>query len=110
MAGMSYVGATQWLAAAAAPPALQGIAPTMSSDDYAEGWSYTGGVPELGFLATWSAIDLAPFESAGATTRCALSTTSRGSPRIAPWSAEWLHGERSRTTGARARWLTVATT
>jgi uncharacterized protein len=60
MAGMSYVGATQWLAAAAAPPALRGIAPTLSSDDYAEGWCYSSGVSELGFLATWNAIELAP--------------------------------------------------
>jgi len=52
MAGVSYVGATQWLAAVGAPPALRGIAPTLSSDDYGEGWSYRSGVAEYGFLTS----------------------------------------------------------
>ena len=90
MAGMSYVGATQWLAAAAAPPALGGIAPTMSSDDYAEGWSYREGVPELGLLATWSAIDLAPLEERWSDDPLRACDDLEGLARIAPWSAEWL--------------------
>jgi predicted acyl esterase len=90
MAGMSYVGATQWLAAAAAPPALRGIAPTLSSDDFAEGWSYTGGVPELGFLATWNAIDLAPFEERWYDDPLRGCDDLEGLAGIAPWTAEWL--------------------
>jgi predicted acyl esterase len=93
MAGMSYVGATQWLAAAAAPPALRGIAPTMSSDDYAEGWSYTGGVPELGFLVTWNAIDLAPLEECWHDDPLRASDDLDRLAAVAPWSAEWLRAE-----------------
>jgi putative CocE/NonD family hydrolase len=59
MAGASYMGATQWLAAADAPAALRAIAPTISSDEFAEGWSYRAGVPEHAFLTTWNAADLA---------------------------------------------------
>jgi predicted acyl esterase len=94
MAGMSYVGAAQWLAAAAAPPALCGIAPTLSSDDYAEGWSYSAGVPELGFLATWNAIDLAPFEERWYDAPLRACDDLDGLAEIAPWSAEWLSGAR----------------
>jgi predicted acyl esterase len=92
MAGMSYLGATQWLAAAASPPALRGIAPTMSSDDYAEGWSYTGGVPELGLLATWNAIDLAPFERRWHDDPLSALDELEELAAVAPWSAEWLPG------------------
>jgi putative CocE/NonD family hydrolase len=90
MAGMSYVGATQWLAAAAAPPALRAIAPTLSSDDFAEGWSYSSGVPELGFLATWSAADLPPFEQRWYDDPLRGCDDLEGLEQIAPWSAEWL--------------------
>jgi putative CocE/NonD family hydrolase len=90
MAGMSYVGATQWLAAAAAPPALRSIAPTLSSDDFAEGWCYAGGVPELGFLATWNAIDLAPFDERWYDDPLRGCDDLEALARIAPWSADWL--------------------
>jgi uncharacterized protein len=90
MAGMSYVGATQWLAAAAGPAALKGIAPTLSSDDYGEGWFYSSGVPELGFLATWSAADLPPFEERWYDDPLRACDDLEGLARIAPWSAEWL--------------------
>jgi putative CocE/NonD family hydrolase len=90
MAGMSYVGATQWLAAAAAPPALRGIAPTLSSDDYAEGWSYTDGVPELGFLATWNAIDLAPLDQRWYDDPLRGCDDLDALAAMTPWSAEWL--------------------
>jgi predicted acyl esterase len=92
MAGMSYVGATQWLAAAAAPPALRGIAPTLSSDDYAEGWTYTNGVPEIGFVATWNAIDLAPLEERWYDDPLRACDELERLAAVAPWSAEWLPG------------------
>lgn len=93
MAGMSYVGATQWLAAAAAPPALRGIAPTLSSDDYAEGWFYRDGVPEVGFLATWSAADLPPFDRRWLDDPLRAVDDLDGLADVAPWSAEWLRAE-----------------
>ncbi len=53
MLGGSYVGATQWLAAKSGAKALQAIAPTFTSADYYEGWSYQGGALQLGFLLYW---------------------------------------------------------
>jgi hypothetical protein len=93
MAGMSYVGATQWLAAAAAPPALRAIAPTLSSDDYAEGWSYRDGVPELGFLATWNAIDLAPFDEGWHDDPLRTLDELEVLAGVVPWTSEWLREE-----------------
>ncbi|MBX3194048.1 MAG: CocE/NonD family hydrolase [Microbacteriaceae bacterium] len=62
MTGPSYVGATQWLAAAARPPALVAIAPLNSADDYGEGFAFTNGVREHGFLSAWASTSLAPPE------------------------------------------------
>ncbi len=90
MGGMSYLGATQWLAAAARPPALQAIAPTLSSDDVAEGWSFTGGVPELGFLATWSAVGLAPLDQRMYDEPERSWRDLAAVEAIAPWLGEWL--------------------
>jgi uncharacterized protein len=102
MAGMSYVGATQWLAAAAAPPALKAIAPTLSSDDYAQGWSYSSGVPELGFLASWSAADLPPFERRWHDEPLRGCDDPEELAKIAPWLPEWLR-ERADSAYWRAR-------
>ena len=54
MFGSSYNGATQWLAASANPPHLQGIAPGVTASDYHEGWTWQGGAFELGFNLSWS--------------------------------------------------------
>ena len=54
MFGSSYLGATQWLAATAKPPALQGIATGITASDYHEGWAWQGGAFELGFNLSWS--------------------------------------------------------
>jgi uncharacterized protein len=113
MAGMSYVGATQWLAAAAAPPALKGIAPTLSSDDFAEGWSYRSGVPELGFLASWSAADLPPFEQRWYDDPLRGTDDTDALEAVAPWSPEWLRERpgsaywRERSVAHRRAALTV---
>jgi len=64
MTGPSYVGATQWLAAREAPAALKAIAPLNSSPHFGDGWSFTNGVRELGFLTSWVCAALAD-ESAG---------------------------------------------
>lgn len=55
MFGMSYHGATQWLAATEAPPALKAIAPGLTSVDYYDSWTYLGGVFQLWWTSHWSA-------------------------------------------------------
>jgi putative CocE/NonD family hydrolase len=113
MAGMSYVGATQWLAATAAPPALAAIAPTLSSDNFAEGWSYRDGVPELGLLATWNAIDLAPFDEHWHDDALRAFDDIDALTRIAPWLPDWLEAGpasgywRSRSVAHRRDEITV---
>ena len=59
MYGISYVGATQWLAAIAAPPHLRAIIPGMTAADYHDGWVYRGGTLMLAFNASWTAQFLA---------------------------------------------------
>lgn len=90
MAGGSYVGATQWLAAVGAPAALRAIAPTLSSDDFAEGWSYTNGVPEHGFLTTWSVAELASVEDRMLDDPLRACVDPAAAELIAPWLDEWL--------------------
>lgn len=53
MAGGSYLGATQWLAALRGPPHLRALAPALTPDDYYDGWVYDGGARRLGFQAHW---------------------------------------------------------
>lgn len=59
MFGLSYVGATQWLAAMQTPPALATMIPVVTASDYHEGWAYQGGAFELGFNASWTLSNLA---------------------------------------------------
>lgn len=54
MTGMSYNGATQWLAALARPPALKAIAPSVIGPDFLDDFAYTGGAFCQGFLSTWA--------------------------------------------------------
>jgi putative CocE/NonD family hydrolase len=60
MYGGSYVGATQLLAAVRAPAALRGVMPTMTGDDYHDGWTYRGGALAHGMLVRWLLSALAP--------------------------------------------------
>ena len=53
MYGSSYVGATQWLAATAAPPSLKAIAPSNTASDYYDGWTYEDGAFRLAFIEPW---------------------------------------------------------
>jgi uncharacterized protein len=62
MAGGSYFGATQWLAATEAPPALRAIAPMITTDQYYDGWAYQGGAFQLGFNLHWTLGPLATGE------------------------------------------------
>ncbi len=78
MYGTSYVGATQWLAAIAAPPSLRAIAPAFTASDYYEGWTYQGGAFEWGFMCNW----VLPF----LTTADLLRTNARqGVPDFDEW-------------------------
>jgi predicted acyl esterase len=89
MAGPSYVGATQWLAAASRPSGLAAVAPALSADDYGDGWTFRNGVLELGFVAAWIAAGLGPIdglwldgiERAHADPECLVG--------LAPWVREW---------------------
>src|SRR5260370_2540163 len=54
LAGGSYFGATQWLAAREAPEALLAMVPTITSTDYYESWTYQGGTFQLGFILQWT--------------------------------------------------------
>lgn len=54
MYGVSYGGATQWLAALAKPPSLCAMAPGYTATDYHDGWAWQGGAFELGFNLSWS--------------------------------------------------------
>jgi hypothetical protein len=56
MFGESYVGATQVLAAMAAPPHLAGILPGVTASNYHEGWTYQGGAFEQWFNESWTSI------------------------------------------------------
>lgn len=53
MYGSSYVGATQWLAATTAPPALKTIVPSNTASDYYDGWTYEDGAFRLAFIEGW---------------------------------------------------------
>ncbi|HIF11309.1 MAG TPA: CocE/NonD family hydrolase [Sneathiellales bacterium] len=52
--GASYYGATQWLAAMEAPPALKAMAPFITTDQYYDKWTYQGGAFQLGFILQWA--------------------------------------------------------
>ena len=58
MFGNSYHGATQWLAAIGAPPALRAIAPMVTPDSYYDGCTYLGGVFQLHWLSSWAGGEL----------------------------------------------------
>ena len=59
MYGSSYVGATQWLAATAAPPSLKAIVPSNTASDYYDGWTYEDGAFRLAFIENWMAETIA---------------------------------------------------
>lgn len=54
MAGGSYRGAVQWLAAAGGHPALGAIAPLMATARFGDGWSSENGIALAGFLRVWA--------------------------------------------------------
>ncbi len=54
MAGPSYNGATQWLAAMGQPDALGAIAPAATAANFRDGFFYEGGVPHNAFPVSWA--------------------------------------------------------
>lgn len=68
MAGRSYSGAAQWMAAAEQPPHLKALFPVAIGSDYYDGWIYQGGAFQLGFNLFWALIVGAPREAAKAAT------------------------------------------
>ena len=73
MMGASYYGATQWLAASLAPPALKAIAPFITTDQYYEKWTYQGGAFQLGFMLQWASVTFGVAEAVRRLTRGAAS-------------------------------------
>ena len=54
MMGGSYVGATQMLAAMAAPPHLVSIFPYVTASEYYDGWTYQNGALMQWFSSSWT--------------------------------------------------------
>jgi putative CocE/NonD family hydrolase len=54
MTGMSYNGATQWLAALSRPPALKAISPSVIGADFLEEFAFEGGAYHQGFMSAWA--------------------------------------------------------
>ena len=54
MFGGSYVGATQMLAAMAAPPRLISIFPFVTASEYYDGWTYQNGAFMQWFASSWA--------------------------------------------------------
>jgi putative CocE/NonD family hydrolase len=54
MFGGSYVGATQMLAAMAAPPHLMSIFPYVTASEYYDGWTYQNGAWMQWFSSSWT--------------------------------------------------------
>jgi len=111
--GASYYGATQWLAAGEAPPALKAMAPFITTDQYYDKWTYQGGAFQLGFIVQWATATFAVGEAVrrlgrgeadaatvGAAVTAADAVASRywhtplaAQPildELAPYVAEWL--------------------
>ncbi len=62
MFGMSYVGATQWLAAIARPSCLRAIFPQLTCAGAGDTWTHQGGAFSLGLNLSWTMTSLAPDE------------------------------------------------
>jgi putative CocE/NonD family hydrolase len=62
MYGISYMGACQWLAAVSGHRALRALAPVTSPNDLIEDHLRRGGALQLGLLASWTLISMAPAE------------------------------------------------
>lgn len=55
MAGVSYLGITQLLAASNTPAALKAVVPGITASEAYDGWTYQGGAFNLGLALSWGA-------------------------------------------------------
>jgi len=110
MFGGSYVGATQMLAAIAAPPHLAGICPDVTASNYHENWTYQGGAFEQWFNESWTSglalntlfrraqqnsnamhrVDKLPLSSYPLLDPGAGTDSTEGSHDLAPYFTDWL--------------------
>ena len=117
--GGSYGATTALLGARERPPSLRCVIATSTSDDYYNGWIFSGGAFQLGFASTWTmtlastSLVLRPGYASGVTPeqRQELMRTIRdgldplwtlplsqlpgiSAANVAPWWATWLEHER----------------
>ncbi len=85
MYGSSYVGATQWLAATAAPPALKAIVPSNTASDYYQGWTYEDGAFRLAFIEPWMDETIAHSAALNRKDTTAAATLEGASHEMAKW-------------------------
>jgi uncharacterized protein len=85
MYGSSYVGATQWLAATAAPPSLRAIVPSNTASDYFDGWTYEDGAFRLAFIEPWMAETIAQSAAVNRGDLRAAAELQEGYRDIARW-------------------------
>ncbi|MCU0687525.1 MAG: CocE/NonD family hydrolase [Polyangiaceae bacterium] len=71
--GVSYMGQSQWLAAQRRPPALAAMVTATAPNDAHSDLTYRGGALQLGVLAYWNVVAVAPHE---------LVRRRRGSPEL----------------------------
>jgi len=70
MAGRSYGGCTQWLAAIEQPPHLRAIFPVVIGSQFYENWIYQGGAFHLGFNLYWALLITNPSETNNSQRHC----------------------------------------
>ena len=85
MYGSSYVGATQWLAATAAPPSLKAIVPSNTASDYYDGWTYEDGAFRLAFIETWMMETIATSAAVHRGDTATVDSLRTGAKDIARW-------------------------
>ena len=85
MYGSSYVGATQWLAATAAPPSLKAIVPSNTASDYYDGWTYEDGAFRLAFIETWMMETIATSAAVHRGDQSTVDSLKAGAKDIAKW-------------------------
>lgn len=85
MYGSSYVGATQWLAATATPPALKTIVPSNTASDYYDGWTYEDGAFRLAFIEGWMMGDIVQSAARNRGDTAAADKLHEQTKEIAKW-------------------------
>ena len=108
MFGGSYVGATQMLAASAAPPHLAAIFPYVTASEYYDGWTYQSGALMQWFASSWTtglAVDTLRRKTSGRSRpkewigQLPLENykllDSPPAADLAPYFRDWLRHERS---------------